>query len=756
MFAITSSRRELSFDILKKLSHQYEQDGSDCERRRYKIVGGNVSADKVNTRVCGDLNIASVQDMSQSSSHQQSVGGGFDVDVKGSTDLKGAYITSTADPSKNQLTTGTLTFSDIQNHSDYSANSFGFGGGGTFGNGGANERTTGPSSGKNTGGIAPMLPQSESGSERGVTCSGVSEGTITLTNGANQTQDLASLNRDASNLNETVNRTPDLQNLLNDQLRLMAAATAAGEAVARDIGTYVDKKREAALDLAKNTTDPDLKAQYLKEADAWKEGGDYRAAMQAAGGAIVAGLGGGNALGGALGAGLTSKLGGTLNEFSESIQNAHPTGNADIDQALAQIVVTGVGTAVGAMVGGGSGAFAGYNVDRFNRQLHPMEEQKLKQLQQGKSPEEQYRLAAASCALVRCADGIPDSDPSKLVLLKMQTDGAQYSAEQNVLRQAGAFDGYSKSDFINDKYDRYQIGNRTTGAVQAVVSAAVGVTAIGAGCSSVVACGVAAIVASSSFDYSRAGFIQAVNGGYTPTYGERALQSLGLDSQSAALAYAALSLGGAATGSVIQTQAGKQAAAFNEAARLTYTTEKFGTQGVQVSGAVMQTPQAQAIVDVYLAAGYAQDDAVRYARNLISSGTTLPTKFDVGSNTELIKIMPKGIYSGDVIGETSPYFITRAEYESLSKLPVDQIAAKLGLPAMQAIRGSQLGFDVYSMSPLPKTVPVAFSSQVAPVQQGAYSAPGGAQQILVPNRTQWTDPNANKIGEIMGLRQWTK
>ncbi|MDM8359643.1 hemagglutinin repeat-containing protein [Pandoraea communis] len=372
------------------------------------IVGGNVNADKVIARVGGDLNIASVQDTSESSAHQESMGGGlslsmggasgsfsysrgnasgnyagvveqsgiqagsggFDVDVKGNTDLKGSYIASTADPSKNQLTTGTLTFSDIENHSDYSANSFGFGGGGSFGNGGANERTTGPSSGKNTGGISPMLPQSESGSERGVTRSGVSDGAITLTNGANQTQDLASLNRDTSNLNETVNRTPDLQNLLNDQSRLMAAATAAGEAVARDIGTYADKKREAAQKLADATTDPELKAQYQKEADDWKEGGDYRAAMHAAGGAIIAGLGGGNALGGALGAGLTSKLGGALNELSDNIQKAHPTGNADIDQALAQIVATGVGTAVGAAVGGSSGAFTGYNVDRFNRQLH--------------------------------------------------------------------------------------------------------------------------------------------------------------------------------------------------------------------------------------------------------------------------------------------------------------------------------------------------------------------------------------------------
>lgn len=218
-----------------------------------------------------------------------------------------------------------------------------------------------------------MLPQSESGSERGTTRSGVSEGTITLTNGASQTQDVASLNRDTSNLNETVNRTPDLQKLLGDQSRLMAAATAAGEAVARDIGTYANKKEEEARKLAERTEDPVLKAQYLQEAKDWSEGGDYRATMHAAGGAIIAGLGGGNALGGALGAGLTSKLGGALNDLSDQIQNAHPTGNKDIDEALAQIVATGVGTAVGAVAGGTSGAFAGFNVDRFNRQLTPTE-----------------------------------------------------------------------------------------------------------------------------------------------------------------------------------------------------------------------------------------------------------------------------------------------------------------------------------------------------------------------------------------------
>jgi filamentous hemagglutinin len=84
--------------------------------------------------------------------------------------------------------------------------------------------------------------------------------------------------------------------------------------------------------------------------------------------------------------------------------------------------------------------------------------------------------------------------------------------------------------------------------------------------------------------------------------------------------------------------------------------------------------------------------------------------------------------------------------------PKPRVANYLGLPAEQAIRGSELGFDVYAMKPLPGASPTVFSSEVAPVQQGGYSAPGGAQQILVPDRSLWTDPNTNKIGEIRGSR----
>lgn len=356
-------------------------------------------------------------------------------------------------------------------------------------------------------------------------------------------------------------------------------------------------------------------------------------------------------------------------------------------------------------------------------------------------------MADAARALAHCSAGVPDSDPAKAALVASEQRRQQYTAEQSQLQSGGLFT-YTSLDRFNDAADRYQVSNRAIGAVQGVTGVAAAAAAIGSGCSTIVACSLGATVAGTSLDYSKAGFGQLVNGNLTATYGEQVLRSLGLSPEAAAFAYGALNLSGTAGAAMLANQAAKDAAAANSAARLSYTTEKFGAQGLQPTADVMKTPQAQAVVNAYTAAGVSLQDAQKYATGLIETGMSLPTTLAVKTDTELIKVVPKGTFGGDSISAYSPYFMTRTEYEALSKLPADQIAAKLGLPAEQAVRGSQIGFDVYSMKPIPGTNPQAFASQVAPVQQGAYSAPGGAQQVLVPNRSQWTDPNANKIGEI--------
>ncbi|MGU7785397.1 hemagglutinin repeat-containing protein, partial [Burkholderia sp. PU8-34] len=135
------------------------------------IIGSNVSGNQVNADVGGNLNITSVQDMLTSAAHQSSTGGGFsisqggasanfsqskgnasgsyagvneqagiqagdggfNINVTGNTDLKGAVIASDADASKNSLTTGSLSFSDIRNQSNFDVSSSGFSAGVTTG-----------------------------------------------------------------------------------------------------------------------------------------------------------------------------------------------------------------------------------------------------------------------------------------------------------------------------------------------------------------------------------------------------------------------------------------------------------------------------------------------------------------------------------------------------------------------------------------------------------------------------------------------
>jgi filamentous hemagglutinin len=268
-------------------------------------------------------------------------------------------ISGDADPSKNSLATGTLTFSDIQNRSSHDAHSGGFSGGATTGDGGTNYSTHGPSSGKNAGGAAPMLSQDDSGSDSAMTRSGIGAGTINVTDSAHSSQDIASLNRDTSSANHAVAKTPDVNILLNNQTDTMAAASAAGEAVSRRLGDYASTKEKEADDTV--------------AAAAWAEGGSNRAMMQAAGAALVTGLGGGDAIAGTAGAGVASIAAGKLNNLNSAIADPGPSGNASVNETLGNIVANVIATGAGAVVGGDAGAFSAHRVDRFNRQLHPDE-----------------------------------------------------------------------------------------------------------------------------------------------------------------------------------------------------------------------------------------------------------------------------------------------------------------------------------------------------------------------------------------------
>ena len=188
------------------------------------IKGGKLSGEKVTGNVGNDLNIESKQDSNSYKENNKSVGAsvglgsnkavsgsasigkidskyesvtdqsgiyagkeGFDIRVEDNTDLKGGIISSTADADKNKLSTGTLTFEDIQNKADYKV-------------GGAGIKVNKNNDAEyNEKGITPDIGMSASGEAESTTKATISKGTIEIRDKENQKQDINKLNRDTAN-----------------------------------------------------------------------------------------------------------------------------------------------------------------------------------------------------------------------------------------------------------------------------------------------------------------------------------------------------------------------------------------------------------------------------------------------------------------------------------------------------------------------------------------------------------------------------
>ena len=193
------------------------------------IKGGKLSGEKVTGNVGGDLNIESKQDKNSYEEKNSSAGfgigmpvgdkdsanktgifgsagksdvdskyesvtdqsgiyageDGFDIRVETNTDLKGGIISSTADADKNKLSTGTLTFEDIQNKADYKAGSIGI------------NVDTSKNAKKKDAGVTPNIGVGTKDNAESVTKATVSEGEIEIRDKGKQ--NLKDLNRDTKN-----------------------------------------------------------------------------------------------------------------------------------------------------------------------------------------------------------------------------------------------------------------------------------------------------------------------------------------------------------------------------------------------------------------------------------------------------------------------------------------------------------------------------------------------------------------------------
>ncbi|ACZ78804.1 protein of unknown function DUF638 hemagglutinin/hemolysin putative [Dickeya parazeae Ech586] len=152
------------------------------------IYGGGGGASFSFSRDRVNSNFESVQEQSGLFAGR----GGFDVTVGNHTQLDGGAIASTAGADKNRLDTGTLGFSNIDNHAEYSASHSG----GGFGTGGP----IGMQMLSNLGGLA-LAGANQSGSSSGTTYAAVSDGTLIIRDRAGQQQDVSGLSRDTAGAN---------------------------------------------------------------------------------------------------------------------------------------------------------------------------------------------------------------------------------------------------------------------------------------------------------------------------------------------------------------------------------------------------------------------------------------------------------------------------------------------------------------------------------------------------------------------------
>ena len=331
------------------------------------IRGAVASGRQVVTNVAGNLNIESLQDRDYYDSKQQSAGigvsvcpppclssvsgsvgqtkmrsdyasvigqsgikagdGGFQVDVKGNTDLKGGVIASSdkaVAERRNSLTTATLTTSDIENHASYDASQVALSGGYSFG--GASRTDDGNRSGvgkdqkgkadnvnpvpgttlpKSDGGlsIAPPVALGASGDAKSTTRSGISGGVIAITDpdgqqrltGKTVGERVASVNRDTADTGGAL--AP-----IFDKEKVQAGFEIAGQLV-NQVGTFVANRATEADAANKAASDPSLTPEQRtvtqQRADQlnadWGPGGSYRQVLTAlavaAGGNVTGGVG---------------------------------------------------------------------------------------------------------------------------------------------------------------------------------------------------------------------------------------------------------------------------------------------------------------------------------------------------------------------------------------------------------------------------------------------------------------------------------
>ncbi len=306
----------LSIETKQERNTYEEKNTSAGVSMNYGVKEGKTSLSSGASRGNTKSNYESAKDQSGIRAGKE----GYDITVKDNTHLKGGLIDSDAAKEKNTLTTGTLTWEDIDNKADYKA-----------GGAGISYTPKDTNTQLNQKGLTPSMTPTVKGKADSTTKSAVADGTITITDKEHQKQDVSTLNRDTKN---ALNQLEDIfdKTKVEEKQELIGMLEKYGN---QAIHTYAESK-------------------------GWKDGSTEKILLHGAFGALMGDMAGGSAATGALSGSVNEYVIGYLTKTKgeEWIQQNPDT---------VQWISTGVGATIGASANDlATGAGISLNSSKWN------------------------------------------------------------------------------------------------------------------------------------------------------------------------------------------------------------------------------------------------------------------------------------------------------------------------------------------------------------------------------------------------------
>ena len=282
---------------------------------------------------------------------------GYDIQVKGNTHLKGAVIDSKAPAEKNKLTTGTLTWENIDNKAEYKTKASGI------------TVSTNAVSKLNPLGLGYVPTVPVKGKAGSTTYAAIADSIITTTKEKTDKE----ISHDTTNALNTLSEIFDKKKIEEKQ-EYVNILSQVGYRLIGDIAGHKENELNKKAEKARKENNSILAEKYEKEAKKWSESGTNRIAMHGIMGALVSKEAGAGMTKGLTGAGLNALLQKELGKIKD--KEVHKMASA----------------AIGYLAGGKTGAAIAWQATTFNYLTHEQYEQYLDDMKNAKTEEEKKQL----------------------------------------------------------------------------------------------------------------------------------------------------------------------------------------------------------------------------------------------------------------------------------------------------------------------------------------------------------------------------